>query len=91
VRVVKSRRMRWAGHVARMGEGRGVHRVLMERPEGRRPLGRPRRRWEDNIKRDLQEVGGGCGDWMERAQSAEQAIVQRMGKLPYSQGTRTNV
>jgi hypothetical protein len=48
--VVKSRRMRWAGHVAIMGEGRGVHRVLEGKPEGRRPLGRPRRRWEDNIK-----------------------------------------
>ena len=63
VRVVKSRRMRWAGHVARMGEGRVVHRVLVGKPEGKRPLGRPRRRWEDNIKMDLQEVGGvdiGC-------------------------------
>jgi len=67
VRVVKSRRMRWEGHVARMGEGRGVHRVLVGKPEGRRPLGRPRRRWKDNIKMDLQEVGGG-GDWMELAQ-----------------------
>jgi hypothetical protein len=52
VRVMKSRRMRWAGHVARMGEGRGVHRVLVGNPEGKRPLGRPRRRWEDNIKVD---------------------------------------
>ena len=60
VRVVKSRRMRWAGHVSRMGEGRGVHRVLVGKPEGKRPLGRPRRRWEDNIKMDLREVGGGC-------------------------------
>ena len=67
VRVVKSRRMRWAGHVARMGQGRGVHRVLVGKPEGKRQLGRPRRRWEDNIKMDLQEVGGGCGDWMELA------------------------
>ena len=50
LRVVKSRRMRWAGHVARMGEGRGVHRVLVGKPEGKRPLGRPRRRWEDNIR-----------------------------------------
>jgi len=58
VRVVKSRRMRWARHVARMGEGRGVHRVLVGKPEGKRPLGRPRRRWEDNIKMDLREVGG---------------------------------
>jgi hypothetical protein len=71
VRVVKSRRMRWAGHVARMGEGSGVHRVLVGKPEGRRPLGRPIHRWEDNIKRDLQEVGGGCGDWMERAQDRD--------------------
>jgi hypothetical protein len=59
VRVVKSRRMRWAGHVARMGDDRGVHRVLVEKPEGKRPLGRPRRRREENIKMDLQEVGGG--------------------------------
>ena len=59
VRVVKSRRMRWVGHVARMGERRGVHRVLVGKPEGKRLLGRPRPRWEDNIKTDLQEVGGG--------------------------------
>jgi hypothetical protein len=64
VRVVKSRRMRWAGRVARVGEGRGVHRVLVGRPEGTRPLGRPRRRWENNIKMDLPEVGGDCGNWM---------------------------
>ena len=61
VRVVKSRRMGWEGHVARMGEKRGVHSVLVRKPEGKRALGRPRRRWEDNIKVDLQEVGGGCG------------------------------
>ena len=66
-RVVKSRRKRWAGIVARMGEGRGVYRVLVGKPQGKRPLGRPRRRWEDNIKMDLWEVGGG-GDWMELAQ-----------------------
>ena len=66
--VQKSRRMRWAGHVAHMGEDRGVHRVLVGKPEGKRPLGRPRRRWEDNIKIDLREVGGGRGDWMELAQ-----------------------
>jgi hypothetical protein len=71
VRVVKSRRMRWAGHVPRMGEDRGVQRVLVEKPEGKRTLGRPRRRWEDNIKMDLQEVGGGRGDWMELAQDRE--------------------
>ena len=62
VRVVKSRRMKWAGHVARIGKGRGVHRVLVEKPKGKKSLGRPRRKWEDNIKMDLQEVGGGCGD-----------------------------
>jgi hypothetical protein len=56
VRVIKLR-MRWAGHVARMGEGRGVYRVLVGRSEGKRPLGRPRRRWEDNIKIDLREIG----------------------------------
>jgi hypothetical protein len=60
IRVIKSRRMRRAGHVARMGEGRGAYRVLVRRPEGRRPLGRPRHRWEDNIKMDLQEVGWGA-------------------------------
>jgi hypothetical protein len=63
--------MRWAGHVARMGEGRGVHRVLVGKPEGRRPLERPRRKWEDNIKRDLEKVEGGCGVWMERAQDRD--------------------
>ena len=68
MRVVKSRRMRWAGHVTRMGEDCGVHRVLVGKPEGKRPLGRPRRRWEDNIKIDLQEVRGDRGDWMELAQ-----------------------
>jgi hypothetical protein len=61
VRVVKSRRMRWAGHMAHVGEERGVYRVLVGKPEGKRPLGRPRRRWEDNIKMELQEVGGGVG------------------------------
>jgi hypothetical protein len=57
VRVIKSRKMRWAGHVARMGEGRGVYRVLVGRPEGKSPLGRPRRRWKRNIKMDLREIG----------------------------------
>ena len=54
-----------------MEEGRGVHKVLVGKPEGKRPLGRPRRRWEDNIKMDLQEVGRGCGDWMELAQDRD--------------------
>jgi hypothetical protein len=68
VRVVKSKQMIWAGHVARMGEDRAVLRVLVGKPEGKRPLGIPRRRWEDNIKMDLLEVGGGRGNRMELAQ-----------------------
>ena len=63
--------MRWAGHVARMEEGRGVHKVLVAKLEGKRPLGGPRRRWDDNIKMNLQEVGGGCGDWMELGQDRD--------------------
>jgi hypothetical protein len=59
--LIKSRRMRWAGHVARMGRERGVYRVLVGKPEGKRPLGRPRRRWENNIKMDFQEME--CGVW----------------------------
>jgi len=57
--------------VACIGQGRGVYSVLVGKPEGKRPLGRPRRRWDDNIKTDLQEVGGGCGDWMELAQDRD--------------------
>ena len=71
MRVIKSRRMRWAGHVARMKEGRGVHKVLVGKREGKRPLGRPRRGWEDNIKMELQEVGRGCGDCVELAKDRE--------------------
>ena len=71
VQVIKSRRMRWAGHVARMGEEMGVYRFLMGKPEGRRPLGRPRRRWVDNIKMDLQEVGCGYMDWIGLAQDRD--------------------
>jgi len=70
-RVIKSSRMRWAGHVARMGERRGVYRVLVGKPEGKRPLGRPRRRWEDNIKMNLQEVRCGGMDWIELAQDRD--------------------
>ena len=83
VRVVESRRMRLAGHVARMGEGRGVHRVLIGKPEGKRPLGRPRRRWEDNINMELLEVGRGCGDWMELAQDRDRwrALVNAVMNL----------
>ena len=71
VRVIKSRRMRWAEHVAHMEEGRGVHKVLVGKPEEKRPLGRPNHRWVDNIKMDLQEVGRGCGDWMGLAQDRD--------------------
>jgi hypothetical protein len=71
IRVLKLRRMRWVGHVARMGEGRGAYRILVGRPEGRRPLRRPRRRWEDNIKIDLQEVGWGGIDWIDMAQDRD--------------------
>ena len=72
--------MRWAGHVARMGEGRGVHRVLVGKPGGKRPLGRPR--WEDNIKMDFQEMGRG-GDWLELAQDRDRwrALVNTIMNL----------
>jgi len=69
--VIKSRRMRWAGHVARMGEERGVYRILVGKPEGKRPLGRHRRRWVDNIRMDLEEVGCGYMDWIGLAQDRE--------------------
>ena len=76
--------------MARMGEGRGVYRVLVGKPEGKRQFGRPRCRWEDNIKMDLQEVGVGCGDWMELAQDTDRwrALVNRVRNLrvPKMQG-----
>jgi len=83
VREIKSRRMRWAGNVARMGEGRGVYRVLVGKPDGRRPLGRPRLRWEDNIRMDLREVGCECVDWMELAQDRDRwrALVSAVMNL----------
>jgi hypothetical protein len=68
VKEIESRRMRWAGHVARMGEGRGVYRFLVRRAEGKRPLGRPRCRWEDNIKMDLGEIGIDGANWIRLAQ-----------------------
>ena len=71
VRVIKSRRMRWVGHVAHMGEERGVCRVLVGKPGGKRPLGRPRRRWVDNIRMDLQEVGCGYMNWNGLAQGRD--------------------
>jgi len=71
VRVIKSRRMRWAGLVARVGEERVVYRVLVGKQEGKRPLGRPMRRWVDNIRMDLQEVGCGYMDWIGLAQDKD--------------------
>jgi hypothetical protein len=67
IRVIKARRMRWVGHVARMGEVRGAYNILVGRPERRRPLERPRHRWEDNIKVDLREIGFGAVDWINLA------------------------
>ena len=86
VRVIKSRRMRWMGHTARMGERRGVYGVLVGKPEGKRPLGRPRRRWEDNIKMDLQEVGCGGVDWIELAEDRDRwrALVSTVMNLRVS-------
>jgi hypothetical protein len=83
IRVIKSRRMRWAMHLARMGEGRGSYRILVGRPERRRPLGRPRRRWEDNIKMDVQEVGWGSMDWIDKAQDRDRwrAVVNAVMNL----------
>jgi hypothetical protein len=83
VRVIKSRRMRWAGHVARMGEGRGVYRVLVGRPERKRPLARPRRRWEDNIKMDLREIEIDGANWFRLAEDRVQwqAFVNTVMKL----------
>ena len=75
LRVIKSRRMRWAGHVARMGEERRVYRVLVGKPEGRRLLGRPRRRWVDNIRMDLQEVRCGYMDWIGLAQDRDRWLT----------------
>jgi hypothetical protein len=72
VRVIQSWRMGWAGHVARMGEMRNVYKISVGKPRGRRPLGRPKRRWEDNIKTDLREVGWEDVDWIHLAQDREQ-------------------
>ena len=76
--------------MAHMGEGRSVHRVLVGKPEGKRPLGRPRHRWEDNIKMDFKEVGEGCGDWMELAQDRDRwrALVNTVmnHRVPKMQG-----
>jgi len=84
VRVTKSRRMRWAGNVARMRERRGVYRVLLGKPKRKRPLGRTRHRWKDNIKMDLQEVGCGGVDWIELAEDRDRwrALVNAVMILP---------
>ena len=85
VQVIKSRRMRWMSHVARMGEGSGVHSVLVVKPEGGYYFGRPRSRWEDNIKMDLQEVGCGGMDWIELAQVRDRwrALVNAVMNLRF--------
>ena len=83
VQVIKLSRIRWAGHVAHMGERRGAYRVLVGKPEGNRPLGRPRHRWEDNIKMDLQEVQCGVMDWIKLAQDKDrwQALTNALMNL----------
>jgi hypothetical protein len=83
VRVIKARRMRWAGYVARMGEVRGAYNILVGRPEGRRPLGRLSRRWEDNIKMDLREIGFGDVNWIHWAQDRDRwrALVNTVMNL----------
>ena len=85
VQVIKSGRMRWAGHVTRMGERRGIYRRLVGKPEGKSPLGRPRHRWDDSIKMDLQEVVCGCMDWIELAQDRDrwQALVNAVMSLSF--------
>jgi hypothetical protein len=83
IRVLKSSRLRWAGHAARVGEGRGAYQSLVGRPEGRRPLGRPRRRWEDNIKMEIREVGWGGMNWIELSQDRDRwrALVNAVMNL----------
>jgi hypothetical protein len=83
IRMMKSRRMRWTGHVARMGETRNAYRILVGKPEGKRPLGRPRCRWVDNIKIDLREIGWDGMDWIELVQDRDQwkALVNTVMNL----------
>jgi hypothetical protein len=81
--MIKSRRMRWAGHVARMGAKKTAYRILVGKPEGERPLGRPRRRWVDNIKMDLREIGLDGMDWIDLAEDRDQwkALVNTVMNL----------
>jgi transcription termination factor 2 len=83
IRIIKSRRIRWAGHVARMGEKRNAYRILVGKPEGKRPLGRHRRRWEDNIRLDLRETGWGGMGCIDLAQDRDQwrALVNTVMNL----------
>jgi hypothetical protein len=83
IRVIIARRMRWAGHVAHMGEVRGAYNILVGRPEGRRPLGRPGSRWENNMKMDLKEIGFGDVDWIHLAQDRDKwrAVVNSVMNL----------
>jgi hypothetical protein len=83
IKQIKSKRMRWAGHVARRGEGRNVYRVLVGKPEGKRLLGRPRRRWEDGIKMDLREIGWEGVEWIHLAQDRDRwrAVVSAVMNL----------
>jgi hypothetical protein len=83
VRLIKATRMRWAGHMARMGEVTGAYNILVGRPEGRTPLGRPRRKWEDNIKMDIREIGFGDVDWIHLAQDRDRwrALVNTVMNL----------
>ena len=71
VRVIKSRRLRWAGHVARIEEGRSAFKILTGKPTGKRPLGRPRRRWKDNIRMNIEEIGINAGNWVDSAQDRD--------------------
>jgi hypothetical protein len=85
IRQVKSRRMRWAGHVARMGEEKKVYKVLVGKPEGRRPLGRPRRRWEDGVRMDLRKIVLGSVDWIRLSQDRDRwrAVVSAVMNLRF--------